>query len=101
MLRAKMLEFIACPDCLGRLAPVGEDELVCRNPACRRTYGVLHGRIPNLVIEESRPLEEAVWKEKLQIAGLAPREPEDRRRDPKRRRRKPADGGSPAGTEQS
>lgn len=97
MLRAKMLEFIACPDCLGRLAPVGEDELVCRNPACRRSYGVLHGRIPNLVIEESRSLDEALWKEKLEIAGLKPREPEDRRRDPKRRRRKPADGDAATG----
>jgi uncharacterized protein YbaR (Trm112 family) len=88
MLREKMLEFVRCPDCLGRLAPIGEEELLCRNPECRRSYEVMHGRIPNLVEDESEVLDEKSWKGKLDAAGLKPREPEDHRPDPKRRRKK-------------
>jgi uncharacterized protein YbaR (Trm112 family) len=94
-LRAKMLEFLVCPACLGRLAPLGDSELVCRAPQCRRSYGIIHGRIANLVAEEAAVLDREAWEEKLRVAGLPAREPDDRRPDrrrPKRRRERGESG---------
>lgn len=99
-LRPKLLEFAVCPACLGRLAPLGDDEVVCRHAACRRAYGVIHGRIPNLVEEDAVVLDEEAWRARLEAAGLPARDPDDRRPDrrrPRRRRERPAM--TPGGTE--
>ena len=58
MLSKEFLEIVACPKCKGSLdyrqTPGGkEDALVCK--ACALTYEIVDD-IPNLIIEEARPL---------------------------------------------
>lgn len=60
MLDEKLLEILACPKCKGDLEytpdPAANDkgELVCKT--CRLVYGV-ENDIPNMLIDQARPLE--------------------------------------------
>lgn len=62
MISAELLEILRCPACVsgptrregpdpGRLEPVGESWLVCREEGCGRKYPICDG-IPVMLIEE-------------------------------------------------
>jgi uncharacterized protein len=60
MLSQEFLEIVACPKCKGPLeyrhTPDGRDDaLICRQ--CALVYSIIDD-IPNLIIEEAKPLEE-------------------------------------------
>ncbi len=65
MIPEKLLRILVCPKCKGELehrvsegTGQGEERretLICRK--CRLMYEVKHG-IPNMIVEEARPLEE-------------------------------------------
>ena len=67
----RLLEILACPEDKGPLLLADDDTLY--NPRLRRAYRIDDG-IPVLLVDESRPVDDAEHEDLLARAGGAPQE---------------------------